>query len=115
MREIKFRAWLPSIKKMTYNHPLEELLGWNLNITDSETPIWLQYTGLKDKNGKEIYEGDVLNIYQYGHVVAEFAEGCYGAWDHYGFSPFRSTLFGCGGEVIGNFYENPELMAYTND
>ncbi len=70
-----------------------------------------QYTGLKDKNGVKIFEGDVLNIYQYGHVVAEFAEGCYGAWDHYGFSPFRGTLFGCGGEVIGNIYENPELMA----
>ena len=69
-----------------------------------------QYTGLKDKTGKEIYEGDILNIYQHGRVVVEFAEGCYGAWDHYGFSPFRGTLFGCGGEIIGNIHENPELL-----
>jgi hypothetical protein len=66
MREIKFRAWNESLKKYSkpfglgdnvLNYTNEEGLGTIKSLTNE---IVDQYTGLKDKNGKEIYEGDVL-------------------------------------------------------
>ncbi|OME08877.1 YopX family protein, partial [Paenibacillus odorifer] len=60
-REIKYKAWLPTIKKMTYGHTLEQWLLDFPHLEDfSEDTVWLQYTGLKDKNGREIYEGDFI-------------------------------------------------------
>lgn len=119
MREIKFKAWLPNIKKMTYEHTLEELTKGNLWNTDGETNcsiIWLQYTGLKDKNGKEIYEGDICNCREYecfgkvewnneeaGFYFCVVVEG--GGFEEEHLYDYIDEL-----EVIGNVYENSELM-----
>lgn len=62
MREIKFRAWDSAHKFMTGNMSLIELADENDVLAEKRGLVFLQYTGLKDKNGKEIYEGDIVRI-----------------------------------------------------
>jgi hypothetical protein len=75
----------------------------------------MQYTGLKDKNGKEIYEGDVIKLYPsdksgvqilWDEHTAGFGFGNQTMADHLNFRKLAAINY----EVIGNIYENPELM-----
>jgi len=74
-------------------------------------PTLMQYTGLKDKNGKEIYEGDIVNSwyeeYNTGGIGSEFkkhiVEFKMGAFTNC-INTYKPI------EVIGNIYENPELL-----
>lgn len=116
MREIMFRGWH---KK----HKIMRILGI-LNFLDSsflpdysfaqgweqEDVILMQFTGLKDKNGKEIYEGDLLKeIDQFGRIYEA-------VWYDNGWSltiePYHNRHFkdAFTMEVIGNIYENPDLV-----
>ena len=79
----------------------------------------MQYTCLKDKNVKEIYEGDILSIKIYsgdkviveGKTVVEFKDGCFGViWGHDKAFLSLNSFFKAKFEVIGNIYENPELL-----
>lgn len=115
MREIKFRAWNYNKKKMvidglTMDYSNE--YGFD-NLYDKEGNQIeeyriMQYTGLKDKNGKEIYEGDIVLWTNKNHdrtlkTEVEFRGGTF-------FIGPLETTEDDEPEVIGNIYENPELL-----
>lgn len=119
-REIKFRAWDKRKKEMFYDWCIDPDGGWFGDFGDGSEDIALkyykngkievmQYTGLKDANGKEIYEGDIIRVN--GRNMEVFFKDGYFGWgqEHdgkYSFDPFGDEKI----EVIGNIYENPELI-----
>ena len=109
-REIKFRAWDESEKRF-WIFTLQEILerrmayrgSWDEKVLRGEKT---QFTGLKDKNGKEIYGNDVLQHPEFsGNLLVEFKNGHYtlSGWD------CVRTDFSLG-EIIGNAFENPGLL-----
>jgi len=144
MREIKFRVWIKEESKMIYlddkNNDVE--INFLSNLTSNHETYWevntkvsdhlhahmtqyfdsrndenvlMQYTGLKDRNGKEIYEGDILNMTYHGSVsivkpeikgVVIFERGSF-IIEENGISLVK---IGRSLEVIGNIYMNPELL-----
>lgn len=116
MREIKFRAWDKNqmwVTPIDTNYGLHRFFG-----AISEQAILMQYTGLKDKNGVEIYEGDIVEIenFEAGYILTtvkntngwlfELVANDGGTWNR----RWRDieTL-----EVIGNIYQNPDLLTKT--
>ena len=125
MRKIKFRAWDKVNNRMckvlniapsddgTCSVQGVAVIGLGVSITTGIDFELMQYTGLKDKNGKEIYEGDIVkaninNVVSIGKVVyiddwamfqTEFTIGNIGRYNCYEAD-----------EVIGNIYETPELL-----
>lgn len=115
-REIKFRAWDEVSEKMlNWNDFLDTNMKNTFIAPESTGLILMQYTGLHDKNGKEIYEGDIVKYRDSRRQHIEkviFDKGCFYAGMHWGSSTrvapklinTRIT------EVIGNVYDNPELL-----
>jgi len=127
VREIKFRAWrtdekymvtsdvgaLTALRNCYGNKGLAEQAGFSNidNQPNTDKFILMQYTGLKDKNGKEIYEGDITKdpdgnafevIWNKGAASFELQNKT----SHFLFVQRYIDMF----EVIGNIYENPELL-----
>lgn len=106
MREIKFRAWDTIHNEMSNTFSLLDCINQNQVFMLPENFKFMQYTGLKDKNGVEIYEGYILAWPEPYTVIFEDGTFCVAEGD-------RNLLFEVvdrGGEVIGNIYENPELL-----
>ena len=131
MRIIKFRAWDELNQEMVYEKTgifsggksSWEILKLYENV--------MQFTGLHDKNGKEIYEGDIILFQKFSNwdddsmkrhkATVIFKEGCF-MWEILEFGkksvtyyanatePLRNTNSIWGLEVIGNIYENQELL-----
>jgi uncharacterized phage protein (TIGR01671 family) len=121
MRTIKFRAW--DGRKYDYSPTIWDGMVWNpVADCEMEGVILEQFTGLTDKNGVEIWEGDVVTGL-FGNSVVGFGwgEDNEGYMDSYGWllnniSRKSSCIFGNAPEtfkeiheVIGNIHENPEL------
>lgn len=108
-REIKFRAWDNVNKEMVYpasgiftqGHRSHELL-WKFEDV-------MQYTGLKDSAGKEIYEGDIVEVdgLQYKIMFRGLGFWFVGS-DNEGWAPYNPSVYRI--TVIGNIFENPELL-----
>lgn len=105
MREIRFRAWNKEKKEIVYRFfSIDNTNGlcWYQNPMENLPYILMQYTGLKDKNGKEIYEGDIVYSTYYRHNIE--IEDIFTMYKWFDYP--ESEEF----EIIGNIYENPELI-----
>jgi uncharacterized phage protein (TIGR01671 family) len=139
MREIKFRAWDKEEGIMLtwykWADEIKDAIPYDAGDEWTERCILMQYTGLKDKNGKEIYEGD---IYRYGRFALndeeKFGRDCYKnlpsginkddittehrryklLWNYHALLRLQRQIENNpdvdGVEVIGNIYENPEIL-----
>lgn len=128
-REIKFRVFDTENKEMLEVQELDYEDSWNgqprvrttmyNDYFDTEEMILMQYTGLKDKNGVEIYEGDIVQARYFEDSTSEKYVVKYDT-DRAGFFPFACGD-GCGccetdvisatyAEILGNIYDNPELI-----
>jgi len=114
MREIKFRAKYKDNKEWSH-FTLKELIQ-NDGVMFDNYHDWYQYTGRKDKNGKEIYEGNIVKFRPYAGATDEYIGEI--KWMNI-LSAFRitkktipkfNTAPECVWEIIGNIYENPELI-----
>lgn len=119
----KFRGWDDYNKCWIY-FCLEPGMFWPHNSFGEGVKEWLQYTGIKDKNGKEIFEGDILEWYLGEKDLRNRACVVYENYD----TAFSAQVFepksvagtwiklnAFNYEIIGNIYENKHLLNYGKD
>jgi uncharacterized phage protein (TIGR01671 family) len=110
VREIKFRAWDKEKKRMSTMYGFS--LGIQGNITADYGNVLMQYTGLHDKNGTEIFEGDIVVDKENGELLqVKWNRGAWECWKCE-YDDYIDLLFELNNyiEVIGNIYQNPELL-----
>ena len=132
MRKIKFRAWLKEDKKMVnvetmdftdksiqYLEKSEFINAYLLRRVSFDDVKLMQYTGIKDKNGKEIYENDLISCNKHKNIVVFFEGGCFKVkYLRNSTTTITCTLnsflekYKC--KISGNIYETPELLEENN-
>ena len=126
MREIKFRVWHPDEGNMYYFNCFKEITDWQADDfyradnTDDACVDFMQFTGLHDKNGKGIYEGDIIFIkgetklldikgkVEYSNILAQFIITNTGSIVNEAepLGDYEEEDI----EVIGNGFDNPDLL-----
>ena len=131
-REIKFRAWLKEDKRMVnvetmdftdksiqYLKRCEIINAYILRRESFDDVELMQFTGVNDKNGKEIYENDLISCNKYKNIVVFFENGCFKI--KYPKSDTTNTIctldtflekYKC--KISGNIYENKNLLEENN-
>lgn len=122
MRDIKFRAWDKDAKEMLSHEQINQLdkdgivhLMDIIKPNNNDGITIMQFTGLHDKNGKEIYEGDIIKWGQIVRMVV-FKDGSFRTVKSNGSNSKTSgnlhsrKIHFFKMEVIGNIYEHPELL-----
>jgi len=111
-REIKFRDWNPEAKEMQYFN----LDGYDREVHDAYGNI-MQFTGVLDKNGKEIFEGDIVeyNTKITSRRVVEWDDERVGFLLKGGIGFYDGLMNYMEVTIIGNIYQNPELIGGKNE
>lgn len=114
MRELKFKAWLKfekKFKKVKMIDFIEEKIWTGANWYDFDDIELIEYTGLKDRNAVKIFEGDIVNTDEAWKPIfmVEWDKEM-GKWRMANDFSYKSLWFVHNYEVIGNIYENPELL-----
>ena len=118
MKTIKFRAWDKKEKRwcgrdlagfvlIDENNKPQQGIQW---ATKSDNQVLMQFTGLKDKNGKEIYEGDIVRCSPYKPKLVYYDEYVGGFYPFYLKTDEERSRLAKDPEIVGNIFENPELL-----
>jgi hypothetical protein len=107
MRDFRFRSFSLETKKMQEWEFISEVRNLQKLFSLSHAVV-MQFTGLKDINNVGIYEGDIILGYNYPHIVTYIDCAFYLIFEDSSIRLSRA----CGAlKIIGNIYENPELLS----
>lgn len=109
MREIKFRAYNTTTKRMS---SWDVVRKYPIPVIEDES-ILMQYTGLKDSQGIDVFEGDILETFSKSRIEVRFYDGAFRSAGTE--APVIDAFLASKSTVIGNVYENPELLERKED